>query len=264
MLIDVRHNLPEVKAVLQGQQRQIPFALSVGINWTAQAVRDDEQKEMRAVFDRPTDYTLRSLYLKPSTKTNLKATVWVKDTDRPFHYLLPQIHGGDRPQKRMEYMLTRAGFMRRDERAVPGSGARLDAFGNVSRGQIQQVVSQLRAFYLAGAGQNASASKRSRAKRLSEAYFVSTGAGTHPTGGHSWINGRKAQHLPRGIWVRRSFGTLGTSIKPVFLFVPRATYRPRFRFFEVAEATIARVLPGNLRRAAEYALQTARPGGGVP
>ena len=52
------------------------------------------------MFDRPTRYTQNSLFLQPATKQKREARVWVKDTERPDHYLLPQINGGNRPLKR--------------------------------------------------------------------------------------------------------------------------------------------------------------------
>ena len=155
---------------------------------------------MRRVFDRSTAWTLNSLYVKGATKQSLTARVWFKDYDDPRHYLLPQVYGGSRPQKRLEVLLTRLGVMRADERAVPAAGARLDAYGNMGRGQVQQIISQLKGFYLAGASQNASNSKRSRAKRAAESYFASTGKGTHPLGTGAWIRARHQQHLARGVW----------------------------------------------------------------
>ena len=35
--------------------------------------------------------------------------------------------------------------MRKNERAVPGAAAKLDAYGNMGRGQIVQILSQLQA-----------------------------------------------------------------------------------------------------------------------
>lgn len=262
MQIDLRDNFPEVKRLLGSQQRQMPFALSLAINRTAQDVRKAEREQIGAVFDRPTRYTLNSLYIKPSTKTDLTARVWVKDSERPNHYLLPQIVGGARPLKRFEAMLVQRGVMRSNERAVPGNAAKLDAFGNMSRGQIVKILSQLKAFATAGFDANATDSRRSRAKRTREAYFVSTGVGTHPFGGHSWSKGRMAQHLPRGVWVRTPHDVMGSKVAPVLLFVSRASYRVLFRFEEVAQATVRRVLPRHLDAAVAQALRTARPGGG--
>lgn len=262
MKFDVRDNFPQVKRLLDEQQRQMPFAVALALTRTAQDVKKAEQAEMRSAFDRPTPFTLNSLFVKPATKQSLEARVWVKDTERPTHYLLPQIAGGDRSLKRFEQLLVQRGVMRPEERAVPGGAAKLDAYGNISRGQIVKILSQLQAFNLAGSTANASGGKRSKAKRAREAYFVSTGPGTRPTGKRSWRNGRMQQTLPRGVWVRKPHNVLGSFVQPVLLFVSRAAYRTRFRFDEVAQSTIARVLPGHLDAAIERALATARPSGG--
>lgn len=260
--IDIRNNFPSVKRLLGEQQRQMPFAVALALTRTAQDVRKAEQAEMRSVFDRPTPFTLNALFVKPATKVTLTAEVWVKDSERPKHYLLPQISGGDRALKRFEQLLVQRGVMRAGERAVPGGGATRDSYGNVSRGQIVKILSQLQAFNLAGATANASTAKRSKTKRAREAYFVSTGVGTHPFGGRSWSKGRMKQTLPRGVWVRKPHGVLGSTVSPVLLFVNKATYRKRFKFEEVALSTISRVLPGHLDAAMARALATAKPSGG--
>lgn len=262
MRIDIRANVAEAKRMLGAQQRQVPFVLSLTLNRTAQDVRKAEQAEMRGVFDRPTRFTLNSLFLQPSTKQKLEARVWVKDTERPDHYLLPQIMGGSRTLKRFEQLLVQRGVMRANERTVPGDAAKLDAYGNMSRGQIVKILSQLQAFNLAGSTANASNAKRSRAKRAKETYFVSTGKGTHPFGGHSWSKGRMMQELPRGVWVRTPHAVLGSKVAPVLIFVGRAAYRVRFRFDDVANRTVSRVMPGHLQASVAQALRTARPGGG--
>ncbi|MGJ7544621.1 hypothetical protein [Variovorax sp. LT1R16] len=261
--IDVRNNFPEVKRLLGEQQRQIPFALALALTRTAQDVKKAEEAEMRSVFHMPTPYTLRSLYVKTATKQTLTAHVWVKDSERPTHYLLPQINGGNRPLKRFEQLLVQRGVLLPSERTVPGDGAKLDSYGNMGKGQIVKILSQLQAFNVAGSTANASSSRRSKAKRARETFFVSTGTGKHPFGGHSWKKGRKAQHLPRGIWVRYSFGAWGTAIKPVLLFVSRGTYRARFHFNDVAEATVTRVFPGHLQESVIRALATAKPARGA-
>jgi len=263
MRIDVRDNFPEVKRALAEQQAQMPFALALALTRTGQDVRAAEKAEITSVFDRPTRYTLNSLFLQPATKQKLEARVWVKDTERPDHYLLPQINGGNRPLKRFEQLLVQRGLMRSSERAVPGSAAKLDGYGNMGRGQIVKILSQLQAFNLAGSTANASSSKRSKAKRAGAVYFVSTGPGTHPYGRHSWSKGRMAQTLPRGVWVRKPDAVMGSKVSPVLLFVSRATYRSRWRFTEVAEATVQRVFPGHINAALAQALSTARPAGGA-
>lgn len=263
MRIDVRTDFRQVETALDVAQQQVPFALSRAMNLTGRDVINAERDEMSSVFDRPTPFTLNALRLRPATKQDLVAVVDVRDSDRPDHFIRPQIHGGARMQKRFEQLLVQRGVMKADERAVPALGAELDAYGNMSRGQIVRILSQLQAFNLAGSDANATDSKRSRAKRSRETFFVSQGPGKATFGRHAWSKGRKLQHLPRGIWSRISFGATGTTVMPVLLFVSRAMYTPRFRFDDVAQATIRRVFAAHFDASFAAALRTARPGGGA-
>jgi hypothetical protein len=257
--IDIRDNIPQVRQALAGRQGNVRVALADTLSHLANKVRKAEQMAMQRVFDRPTAYSLNSLYSRPATVRSLESRVWFKDAygTRP-HYLEPQVRGGFRPVKRFEYRLMKHGYMQANERAVPAAGARLDAFGNMSRGQIVQILSQLRTTVLAGSTSDASNSRRSRAKRAKEAYFVSRGPGTW-VGGGAWKNGVKSQHLPRGVWVRRNFGAWGTAVKPVLLFVERAAYRARFDFFGIARDEVRRNFQSLFRQKLELLQQRGYP-----
>lgn len=257
MKINITHNFPQVSAALARTERQVPFAVARALTKTAQDVRSAQKREISQVFDRPSPYTRNSVYMRPATKQRLQAEVWLKDGNRPTHYLLPQIEGGSRPLKRFEERLVRAGYMQPSERAVTASGARLDQYGNISRGQIVQILSQLKTAAVSGDYSDATNSQRSRAKRAKEAYFVSRGPGSW-RGKGAWKNGLKSQHLPRGVWVRRSFGALGTAIKPVLLFVPRVHYRPRYHFFQLADRVVAQQFGRHFSDSWSLALRTAR------
>lgn len=258
MKVDVRTNFAGIETALRVREDQVPFALAAALTQTAKDVATAETAEMSSVFDRPTPYTLGAVFVRPATKQTLQAEVGLKDSAGHRHYLPIEIGGGTRPQKGFERMLQRMGVMRPNEVAVPALGAAMDAYGNMSRGQIVKILSQLRAFTTAGFDANATNSRRSKAKRAREAYFVSTGVGTHPFGAHSWSKGNKAQHLPRGIWVRLAFGARETAVQPVLLFVSQASYSRRLPYHQVAEDTIARVFPGHFDRAFANALRTAR------
>ncbi len=226
------------------------------MRWHGRDVKAGEEKEIVSVFDRPTTWTKRSVFLQPATKQKLEARVWLKDGKSLEHYLLPQIEGGSRPLKRFEQRLIRAGHMGATERAVPGSGASLDSYGNISRGQIVKILSQLQTAAVAGDFSNATNSKRSKAKRMKEQYFVA-GVGSR-MGKGAWKNGNKSQHLAKGIWVRRNFGAWGTSVKPVLLFVDRVSYSRRFKFFEVADAIVSSRFPVHFEGSFQEAMRTAR------
>lgn len=258
LTIDVKSNFKDVEAAYARAASQVPFALARALTKTGQDVKAAQQAEIVKVFDRPTPYTRNAVYLSPATKQRLKAEVWLKWGSRPDHYLLPQISGGDRPLKRFEQRLVLAGYMRREERAVPASGARLDAYGNMSRGQIVQILSQLKTAAVVGDYSDASDSRRSRAKRAKEGYFLSRGPGSW-MGRGSWKNGLMHQTLPRGVWLRRNFGAMGTAVRPVLLFVPRVRYKPIYRFFELADQVVSRQFHGHFNESWSIAMRTALP-----
>lgn len=252
MQYSVTNNFPIIAAKLDTLGKQSRFATAVAMTGTAQDVRAAEQQEMQRVFDRPTRYTLNSLYVQTATKTRLEARVWVKDSERPTHYLLPEIEGGGRAQKRFEDLLRQRGFLASGERTVPGAGAKIDAFGNMARSQIVQILSQLQAFNLAGASQNATNSTRSKAKRASVAYFYARKGETRQGRG-SWKSGIKVQHLPTGIYAKTPSG-----IVPVLIFVTHAAYRQRLRFYDVANKAIVQRFPQRFHDAYAKALATAK------
>lgn len=254
MVIKVQDNFDEVLRRMNGFEKQLPFAMVVALNRTANDVKAAEVAEIRRVFDRPTPYTLRSLYTSRATKEKLQAEVWLKD-DRAgsgtpaTRYLLPQIEGGLRGNKGFERLLQRAGIMEPGERAVPADGARLDPYGNMSRGQIVQIISQLKAQGTAGYSLNASNAKRSVAKRASQQYFASQGT-------TSYRRGEARQHLPRGVWLRKKTAG-GSTLMPVLLFTRRDRYAKRFDFFGVGQRTVAARFPFHFDAAATLAINTA-------
>jgi hypothetical protein len=254
MQIDVKDGLIGLQRKLDTLSRQTRFATAVTLTRVAQDVRAAERQEMQRVFDRPTRYTLNSLYVSPATKTRLEARVWVKDSERPSHYLLPEIYGGPRANKRFEDLLRQANILRGGERTVPGEGAKIDANGNMARSQIVQILSQLQAFNTSGFDANATGSRKSKAKRAAVRYFYAR-EGESRQGRGSWKHGEKAQHLRSGIYV-----ATGGQVRPVLVFVKGAKYKTRFRFFEVAQRTVRAKFDGHFARAYADAMRTAKWG----
>lgn len=250
MRLNLSTNFPEVSKRLIDMGKQAKFAAAVALTLTA---RDDVkpaiQNEMRKAFDRPTAYTINSMFVQRANKTNLEAKVWLKDN--PFgkgtpadRYLAPQIFGGERRLKGLERALQAARLMRPNEYAVPGAAAKLDANGNVSRSQIIQVLSQLRA--QVGAGFESRASGSARSQRTIARQGVTYFAIAEPRRG-----------LQPGVYMKRRFAS-GTAIKPVFIFVTRATYRPILKFFEVGERAARTAFPGRFDVEMAKAIATAR------
>jgi len=235
---------------LQGGAQRVAMAVAVALTKTAVAVRDAERAEMRDVFDRPTPYTLNALYLKSATPASLEARVGFKDEGSQrgaLAWLQWHIKGGQRTQTAYEKLLTRAGAMRSDQRAVPGQFARLDAFGNISRGQLVQILSQLRIDTTAGSTRSLPrVDKTDNAKTARYKAGVIRRAYTRAGGQYMALpNGRG--RLKPGIYLVRQFASGRADPRPVLIFVTRTQYEAeRFDWSYVAQTTIQRVLPQQL------------------
>lgn len=239
--LSMQSNIEQVTRYMRGTREQIALATAKALTFTAERVRDAERQEMQRVFDRPTPFTLNSLYLRSATPGNLQARVWFKDLRNGPHYLVPQVYGGERPLKRFEKFLQSSGWLPVGMYVVPGSRAALDRNGNIDKGELIRVLSALRALpqtgYLANRSQR---SARRKGKRLIN-YFV----------------GRPNPQSPDGIWQRVGL----TGLRPIYMFVSRPQYQKRFRFHEIATDTSNRwfdqLLEKELKRATNSLLMRA-------
>jgi len=203
-----------------------PIVMAYAMTKTAQDIKAAETDSMKSVFDRPTNFTLNALVVKPATKRDLVAEVYFKDgfgkSIPAWRYLGPQVEGGARVHKAHEKRLIRQGLMKPDEFAVPGKGAKLNAYGNLSGSTIERILSQLGAAeQFSGYQANATNSRRSKAKRTKHgSYFVlRPGAG-----------GRADRNVAPGIYLRVGL----KEMVPVIMFVRAPRYKKRFPFYETA------------------------------
>lgn len=256
-MIDININSGVVIGKLNdAESKQVPRALRLALNRTAEAVKLAEEREMRDVFDRPTPYTMGALFVRYAKKTALESSVEVKDRAvkaiPASKFLRPQIHGGTRKLRRFERAIKHVGVLPIGYAVVPGEAADLDQYGNISRGQIVQILSFFKAF--PEVGYSAKMSDRRRAtlargnkKRYGVIYFSVQ---------HGDANTRHRNMLP-GIWKREIHG-FGSRVRPVFIFVKRTSYEPIFDFGYVAEKTIKKELQPQFDRAFIEAMATAR------
>lgn len=240
----------KMEGLLRGMvdaEKQLPYVTARALTLTGVDVKAAETAEIGSVVHNPTPYTMRAVYLQPATSSRLQARVWLKDGTHRQHYLLPLIESGGRPMKAFEKQLRGAGFMRPDERAVPGKAMHLDAYGNMSRAQINRVVA---AITVQGPPRpKPAAAKRKRLPSVSAAtYFFSAGPASRRAVFGKY--GAAAQHLPRGIWERRVHGH-GESVRPVLFFVTRNNYRKVIDYFGVADRVIAQRWPIHVRSSVE-------------
>lgn len=253
MQIDIRNNFPEVQRYIESVGKQAAFAASVALNRSAEWAETDVRREMRKAFDRPTPYFLRSLRIVRSTKQNLRATVWFKEnaSDAELNTMvMPHIEGGDRRFKPMEMRLYRAGLLPAGWKVVPGEAATLDGFGNMSRGQISQILNVLGTFTEAGYnkanGKTAERLRKGNAKRgqYGFTYFVNR------------VGNPRGKHLQPGIY-KRVYTGFGQAVQPVMVFVRATQYRQRLDFFGIVERRVNAQFPREFEVAFSAALRSA-------
>lgn len=244
--------LDDVRQALRGMERQIPQATAWAVNGVADEIKRAEVREMRARFDRPTPYTLNALRVRYARKRDPKALVWFKDESfkgiPATKYLTPQVQGGERSMKRSERALQRVGVLPKDMMIVPGQGADLDAYGNVRRGQLIQIISYFRAFGQQGYTANMTDHGRAKLKQ---------GRAGKSYGFEYFVAVKGKTRLHPGIWMRVGTG-FGKSIKPVLMFVDSPRYKETYDFFGVAARTHERTMPRQMARAIAKAIRTAR------
>jgi hypothetical protein len=213
-------------------ERRMNAAVATALTRTAKQTRDVVQGRLGQVFDRPTPYTLNALFFTGATAQRLSASVKFKDEGAgsgtpATKYLLPNVEGGVRRSKRFEVALQAAGHLPAGWVVTPGPGAAIDAYGNISKGQIIQVLSQLRITMTAGHTRNMSfdTGKAISAQRKAGGRFfvVKPGGRARP-----------------GVY-QREF--VGRSVTSVFWFVHHAAYKKRYDF------------DGEVQRVAEPLLQ---------
>lgn len=236
MQINIKSNIDQVlKRVRKIHERQVPFATAVAMTKVAKRIEVEEKLHMQRVFNNPTRYTLGAQYVKPATRRNLRATVWLKGSNRKRdrHYLDAHVYGGERENTNFEKRLISAGIMPRGYFAIPGRHMPRGRRGNVTRGMYQKVLAQLQANR--DTASNASSSARSKRRRRNDAFFL------------------QRDRRPPGIWMRK-----GNRVFLAFLFVPAVRYSRRFKFFPLANKVTSTLWQKTFDGELAKAIRTAR------
>lgn len=247
--IRITHDLDRLlDHVRNTMPKQVEFTAALTLTMTGQDAKAAVEREMEAVFDRPTPFTRRGFRLFPATRQRLEARLVFRH-DFGRDYLHPQVLGGERKLKAFERSLQRVGVLPRGMQAVPGSAAQIDQFGNMARSQIVQLISYFQAFSEQGYRANMTDKRKAQiAKRgrTDQGYATIGGVEYFVVSRTRTVRGRE-QTLPEGIWSRS--GVHGAIVKPVVIFVRRSGYAKRLRFFEVVADVIERRLPINFQNA---------------
>lgn len=92
-MIQIEIDATEVFAFLRKYEVNLKPAVAAGMTRTMRAVEQHEIKAMEDQIDRPTPFTLDSLWLRPATASNLEVTLGIKPI--ASKYLTQPILGGD-------------------------------------------------------------------------------------------------------------------------------------------------------------------------
>lgn len=234
---------------------QMPYATAVALTRTAKAAKDEVERQLPSLIDRPTAYTLHGFRLYPATKKNLVAVVDFRVAmgrgTSARDYLAPLVYGGERKLKAFERSLQGTGLMPSGYAAIPGSAAKMDDYGNMSRGQIVQILSYFKAFGEQGYSANMTDKRRQKLSKDNKR----TGAR-----GVTYFIGRPGgNRLPLGVWQKTNFGAAGTSIKPVIIFVAKVAYKQRLDVPGIASRVVRERFNAELSKSMAEAMRTAIP-----
>jgi hypothetical protein len=160
---------------------QFRFAVAQAMTNAAKAADSKIRNDMGRYIDRPTPFTAKSTYVTFANPNRLRAEVGFKQfatKGTPAgKYLSAMARGGDRSQKRSESILRGAGAIGSGQYITPLRGWQGDPYGNVPRGTMSMVLSQLKAYGGSLSYMNASGSARSQRKRATAGQFFMSRSG---------------------------------------------------------------------------------------
>lgn len=243
-----------VDQMLGNLGKQQRFAASRALNEGAYAGKVATEREISAVFDRPTPWIQKSVRYVKSTRDNLTSKVdfeaWGNKAGVTAEKVLrAEIDGGARKLKRFEVALARRGILPPGMAIVPSSAVKRDPYGNVPGSLLVQILAYFRAFGEQGYRANMTDDGRRKLAMDNEK------KGTR--GFVYFALQRSHGRLIPGIYQRFQFG-FGSSVKPVLFFVKVPRYRPRLAFYKVGEAAALEAFRRSYPRFLAEAMRTAR------
>lgn len=266
-VISVKVNIDGAIKALGRLEKQQRVATMIALTKTAKHAQKMMQDEFKQRFDRPTPTVMKSLFVEPARKDKLAARMYLKDKPlggknrRSMSEILEHhFVGGGRQHKQLEDVLRQYGYLEQGEVIVPGAAAKMDRYGNMSRGQITQILSQI-GLVRAGFDSSPTASKRSR-RNVARAGVIFWSGGPmsarrklvdRASGIAYGYSGTGATNLPKGAWMRA-----GRSVKPLMIVVKGASYRRRFDFLRTGQAAVDRHFSAEFYAALKYVKATER------
>ena len=127
MQIDISSNVSALRATLDDIARtQVPFATALALTGAAKQAQADIRAQMPSIFDRPTPFTLNGIATTPARKSDLTASVFVKDVQAK--YLGIEEDGGTRSPAGTALVIP--------------VDAKVNAYGNMTKNQIATLLAR--------------------------------------------------------------------------------------------------------------------------
>ena len=229
--LDLKSELPSAIKWTNSHSKQLPFSIAQALNTTVGGSRfapgsqrsnivKAMEKTSQRTFNQPTAYTTKAWRLgKRATKRNLEAELVPKDlptTGNREPHLRHSITSGQRGVKPFEakFRTHQLSRLPPGSRLVPAT-VKVNARGNVSQSTLTDIYNM-----------------------IGSKVFVGTPkGGGRPPGVYS-----RDQHLMKG-----THTTLDPVLRPLFIAVPSATYRPILRVEQTAKQVVDKDFGNHLR-----------------
>lgn len=247
--------LDKTLAALRGMGKQVRFAAAKALTQTAYAAKAEVAARMPSELDRPKPATSRAMRVDKATRDNLTAVVRLNERGEGIpaaDFLAHNVVGGRRGMKRSEMMLVAAGLLPAGMHTIPGAAAKLDSYGNMSRGQIVSILSYFKTFGVAVFGRDTRSRQGSRGGKKGDAINTPRMNRTRSTTVNYFVM-PPGQRMPAGIWERTK-----TKAKPVLMFVKPGTHRKLLKLHEAGERVVRRDWDKFFNAAFADAMRTAR------
>ncbi len=265
MDISVKTNINQAVGFLNRFSDQIPFAAAVALTKTAKQGAESMRSAFKNEFDRPTGYTINSLFSSSANKRSLTAAFGLKDQamisksggNTPANTLAHHFTGGQSRMARYELAFRKLGMLGFDEDIVPGYNlAELNQYGNIPVSLIVKLISYFGGFGEQGYKANTSSDKRAKLAKITDKNSKGKKKSKYVTiNGVVYFYANGSDHLHRGVWAKK--GIHGSDIRPILMFVKRANYSKRFdltRFSNSAKSNF----DVNFKESFAYAVRTAK------
>lgn len=205
-------------------------AMTFALDDTAEIMKQKQVEEMKRVFDNPRPYTLNALFVRKARGDNsLSAGIafrefGVKGTPA-YKYLMPNIVGGARRQKRHERALQATGVLPAGSWTAQGSRYPRDSNGDITGGAYTRMLAELDSLPEMTGGRKQFQKKRKDESKRFRVFFF------------------KGASFPSGIVEDRGGETI-----VMLKFIRSPNYKVRYDFYGLANRTALEQFPIQLER----------------